>query len=53
MENPIINIIDKREFRKRRKELFSQYGQLLQKIIEIPFENKISWGAAIEESTKK
>ena len=52
--NPdISNIIDKKEYRKRRKELFNKHNDLIQKILDLPFENKISWGTIIEENAEK
>ena len=47
------NLIDKREFRKRRKELFKKHNPLLQKILDLPFENKISWGTIVERNAHK
>jgi citronellyl-CoA synthetase len=43
------NIIDKREYRKRRKVLFDKHNQLIQEILDLPFENKISWGTIVEK----
>jgi acyl-CoA synthetase (AMP-forming)/AMP-acid ligase II len=56
LENPKSkqkDLIDKKEFRKRRKEVFRKHGQTLQNIINIGFENKISWGTIVEENAQK
>ncbi len=47
------DLIDKKEFRKRRKEVFRKHGQTLQYIMNIGFENKISWGTIIERNAQK
>lgn len=46
-------IIDKREYRKRRKALFSKHNDLIRKILDAPFENKISWGSIVEDCAQK
>ncbi len=48
-----LDIIDKREFRKRRKELFKKHKQLIQDILDLPFDNKISWGMIVENTAQK
>lgn len=47
------NIIDKKEFRRRRRELIKEYGDILQEVLDLPFENKRSWGLLLEEQAKK
>ncbi|TFG27427.1 MAG: long-chain-acyl-CoA synthetase [Promethearchaeota archaeon] len=47
------NIIDKREYRKRRKALFNKHNDLIQKILDLPFDNKISWGTIVEENAEQ
>jgi len=49
----IISLIDKREYRKRRKALFGTHNDIIRKILDAPFENKISWGTIVEESAQK
>ena len=52
-EKNVQNLIDKKEFRKRRKELFEKHGERLQKILDLTFENKISMGTIVERNAIK
>jgi acyl-CoA synthetase (AMP-forming)/AMP-acid ligase II len=45
-------LIDKREFRKKRKILFKKHKDLIQQILDLPFENKLSWGTFVEEKAE-
>ena len=47
------SLIDKKEYRKRRKALFGSKNDIIRKILDAPFENKISWGTIVEESAQK
>jgi len=47
------DLIDPKEYRKRRKLLFKKHGQLIKKIMELPIENKITWGSIVEENALK
>jgi len=47
------DLIDKKEFRKRRKEFYSKYGQIGQDMIKLSFENKLSWGTIVERNAEK
>ncbi|MHA2010259.1 MAG: long-chain-acyl-CoA synthetase [Promethearchaeota archaeon] len=47
------DIIDKREFRKRRKNVYAKHNPDFQKVLDVDFEKKISWGTVIEESAQK
>ncbi len=49
----IISLIDKKEYRKRRKALYGPNNGIIRKILDAPFENKISWGTIVEESAQK
>lgn len=49
----IISLIDKKEYRKRRKVLYGSHTDIIRKILDAPFENKISWGTIVEECAKK
>ncbi len=48
-----LDLIDKKEYRKRRRNVFQKHGELLQKVIKFGFENKISWGTIVENSAEK
>ncbi|MHA1255940.1 MAG: long-chain-acyl-CoA synthetase [Promethearchaeota archaeon] len=47
------DLIDRKEYRKRRMRKFRKHGEILQKIMNFGFENKISWGRIVESSTQK
>ena len=47
------DLIDPKEYRKRRKAFFKKHGQLIRKIMELPKENKITWGSIVEENAQK
>ncbi len=47
------DLIDKKEYRKRRMELFKKYGPLIQEILDMPSENKLSWGMLVEDNANK
>jgi len=49
----ITSLIDKKEFRKRKKVLFGSKDEVIRKILDAPFENKMSWGTIVEESAQK
>jgi acyl-CoA synthetase (AMP-forming)/AMP-acid ligase II len=47
------SIINKREFRKRRRQLINKHGDVLQDILDLPFDNERSWGLLLEDQAKK
>ena len=47
-----LNLINTKEYRKRRKALFSKHDKLIQEILDLPFENKISWGTIVERNAQ-
>jgi len=46
------DLIDKKEYRKRRKEFFRKHGPLLQDLMKLGYENKISWGTIVERNAQ-
>ncbi|MFX1573732.1 MAG: long-chain-acyl-CoA synthetase [Promethearchaeota archaeon] len=47
------DLIDRREFRKRRLNVYKKHDPTFQKILEVDSEKKISWGTIIETSAQK
>jgi len=47
------DLIDKREYRKRRMRKFRKHGKTITEIFNFGFENKITWGRIVETSAQK
>ena len=47
------DLIDKREYRKRRMRKFRKHGKTIAEILNFGFENKITWGRIVESSAQK
>ncbi|MHA1257163.1 MAG: long-chain-acyl-CoA synthetase [Promethearchaeota archaeon] len=47
------DLIDKKEYRKRRMRKFRKHGKTIAEIMNFGFENKISWGRIVETSTQR
>jgi len=47
------DLIDKREYRKRRMRKFRKHGNLLKEIMDFGFENKVSFGTIVEKNAEK
>ncbi len=48
-----MNLIEKKEYRKRRREYIKKHVQILQEILDLSFENKVSLGTIVERSAEK
>lgn len=48
-----LDLIDKKEYRKRRRILYKKHGQLLTDVMKLGFENKTSWGTIVENCAEK
>ena len=46
------DLIDKKEYRKRRTAFFKKYGQTMQDFMKLNYENKISWGTIVERNAE-
>jgi citronellyl-CoA synthetase len=56
LEEPIKkdpDLIDKREYRKRRMKKFRKHGKTIAEVMNFGFENKITWGRVVESSAQK
>lgn len=47
------DLIDRKEYGKRRRAFFKKHGQTVQEWMKLNFENKISWGTILERSAEK
>jgi len=48
-----LDLIDKKEYRKRRMRKFRKHGKLIGEVMNFGFENKITWGRIVESSAQK
>jgi fatty-acyl-CoA synthase/citronellyl-CoA synthetase len=48
-----MNLIDKREYRKRYRNWVGEHSEEFQEFMKIPSENKVSWGTIIERNAEK
>jgi len=46
-------LIDKKEYRKRRMALFRKHGPLIQEILDLTIVNEVSWGTIVESNAKE
>ena len=47
------DLIDKKEYRKRKKEFFRKHIHLFQYLMKLGIENKISWGTIVERNAQE
>jgi len=47
------DLIDKKEYRKRRMAFMKKHGQTIQAMMKLNFENKLSWGDIVERNAEK
>ena len=47
------DLIDKKEYRKRRMALFRKHGPLIQEILDLTIVNEVSWGTIVENNAKR
>ena len=47
------DLIDKKEYRTRRKAFYKKHGQIMQDFMKLNYENKISWGTIVERNAEK
>ena len=47
------DLIDKKEYGKRRRAFFKKHGQTFQEWMKLNYENKISWGTIVERNAEK
>ncbi|MFX0165780.1 MAG: AMP-binding protein, partial [Candidatus Hodarchaeota archaeon] len=47
------DLIDKRDFRKRRLNVYKKHDPTFQKIMKIDIEKNVSWGTIVEENAQK
>jgi len=47
------DLIDRREYGKRRRAFFKKHGQTVQEWMKLNYENKISWGMILERNAEQ
>ncbi len=47
------DLIDKKEYRKRRMAYYSKHGPLIQELLNLTIVNEVSWGTIVERNAQK
>jgi citronellyl-CoA synthetase len=47
------DLIDKKEYRKRKMAFFKKHGPLVQELFDLAIANEVSWGTIIENNAKR